>query len=79
MEWGESGFNRWGVRGTALMLFFFYVNVSGMQPRSCLSSQPLTVLAPWVFLRVRRSMPLVPWFHPGRLPPVSLRGIGRLS
>ena len=35
---GKAGFNCWGVRGTAFVLFLFYVNVSGMRPRSPLSS-----------------------------------------
>ena len=34
MGWWESGFNCWGVRGLALVLFLFYVNVSGMRPLS---------------------------------------------
>ena len=29
---GESGFNCWGVRRPELVLFLFYVNVSGMHP-----------------------------------------------
>ena len=41
-----------GVKGYALLLFLFYVNVSRMHPRSRLSSQTLTVQAPWVHLRV---------------------------
>ena len=57
MGWGESGFNCWGVKGPALVLFLFYVNVSGMRPRSRLSSQPLTIPAPWVLLRVRGLSP----------------------
>ena len=32
MGWGESGSIVWGVKGLALMLFLFYVNVSGMRP-----------------------------------------------
>ena len=58
--WWESGFKCWEVRGPALVLFLFYVNVSRMHPRSSLSSQPLTIPAPWALLRVRRSIPLVP-------------------
>ena len=50
MGWGECGFNCWEVRGPALVLFLFYVNVSGISPLSRLSSQPLTTLAPWVLL-----------------------------
>ena len=38
--WGTGG-----VKGPALVLFLFYVNVSGMRPRSRLSSQPLTTPA----------------------------------
>ena len=63
MGLGDSGFNCWrgqGVKGSALVLFLFYVNVSGLRPRSRLSSQPLTILAPWVLLRVGRSIPLIP-------------------
>ena len=48
-------------------------------PEVSFVSQNLTIPAPWVFLPVRCSIPLVPWFHPGWLSPVSLRGIGRLS
>ena len=62
---GESGFNCWRIRGSALVSFLFYVNVSGMRPRSRLSSQHLTISAPWVLLRVRWSIPLVKWFRPG--------------
>ena len=57
---GESGFNCWVVKGPVLVLFMFYVNVSGMHQQSRLSSQPLTIMAPWVFLRIRLSIPLVP-------------------
>ena len=39
------------------MLFLPYVNVSRMLPRSRLSSQPLTLPAPWVLLHVRWSIP----------------------
>ena len=63
----------------ALELIVIYVNLSGMRPRSRLSSQPWTIPAPWVLLRVIWSILMVPWLHPGRLPSVSLRGIGRLS
>ena len=61
----ESGFNCWGFRGLTLVLFLFYENVSAMYQRSHLSSQLLTILAPWVFLHIRGSIPLVKWFHPG--------------
>ena len=54
-----------GVRRPRLVLFLIYVNVSGMRPRSRLSYQPLPIPVPWVLLRVRRSIPLLPWFHPG--------------
>ena len=57
---GESGFDCWGVRGPAFVLFLFYVNLSGMRPRSRLSSQPLTIPAPWVLIRVGWSILLVP-------------------
>ena len=52
----------WGSGVPALVLFLFYVNVSGMHPQPRLSLKPLTILAPWVFLRVRWSIPLfLPW------------------
>ena len=57
--WGRSvGSIVGGSGGPALVLFLFYVNVSGMRPRSCLSFQLLPILAPWVLLRVRWSIPL---------------------
>ena len=65
MGWGESGFKCWGFRAPALVLFLFYVNVSGVRPLSRLSSQPLTIPPPWVLLRVKWSIPLIPWFHFG--------------
>ena len=49
-----------GVKGPALVLFLFYLNVSGMRPRSRLSFQPLKIPAPWVLLRDRWPIPLVP-------------------
>ena len=52
-------------RVTALVLFLFYVYVSGMRPRSRLSFQALTIPAPWVLLRVKWSIPLIKWFHNG--------------
>ena len=55
----------WAVWGTAFVLFLFYVNVSGMRLWSRFSSQPLTILAPWVFLCIRWSITLVKWFHHG--------------
>ena len=61
----ESGFNCWRVRWPALASFLFYVNVSGMHPRSRLSFKPLMIPAPWVLLRVRWSIPLVLWFRLG--------------
>ena len=79
LSWGKTGFNCWGVKGTALVLFLSYVNVSRMRTQSPLSSQPLTIPAPWVLLGVKCSIPLFEWFHPGWLRPVFLRGIGRLS
>ena len=60
MEWRKSGFNCWGIRGSVLVLFLFYMNVSGMQLWSQLSSQTLTILAPWILLRIKWSIPLVP-------------------
>ena len=60
MGWGKSGFNCWEFRGPALVLFLFYMNVSGMRPRPRLSSQPLTIPAPLFLLRVRWSIFLVP-------------------
>ena len=62
MGWGESGFNCWGVKRSALVLFLFYVKVSG---GGLACPQPLTILAPWILLRVRWSIPLFKWFHPG--------------
>ena len=53
---GWFGFNYWRVWGPALVLFLFYMNVSGMSPRSRLSSQPLTIPASWVILHVGRSI-----------------------
>ena len=49
----------------ALMLFLFYMNVSAIHLQFRLSSQPLTLPAPWVLLHVRWSIPLLKWFHPG--------------
>ena len=66
--WVYSGLNFWGVRGSTLVLFLFYMNVSGMYlwryrlPGFSSSSSCLS-----------------PLFHHGWLPPISLRGIGRLS
>ena len=84
MGCGESGFSCWGggsdgPRSFLFLLFLFYVNVSGMRPRSRFYSQLLTIPAPWVILRVRWSIPPVLWFHPGLLPPVFWREIGKLS
>ena len=53
---GEEG----GVRRTELVLFLFYVSVSGKRPRSRLSSQPLTITVSWVLLRVGWSIHLAP-------------------
>ena len=47
-----------GVRKPILMLFLFYVNVSGMHLQSHLSSQPLTIATPWVLLCKRRPIPI---------------------
>ena len=60
MGWRESGFNCWGVWGPALMLFLFYVNISGMRPLSRFPSQPLTIPSPWVLFRIKWSILLVP-------------------
>ena len=57
MGWGESGFYCWTVKGPVVMSFLFYVNVSGMRPRSRLSSQPMTMPGSWVLLRARWSTP----------------------
>ena len=59
---GSLGSIFWRVRGTALVLFLFYVDVSGMHARSHLSFQPLMIPAPWVLLRIK-------WSIPGCLPP----------
>ena len=56
----EGEFSYWGIRRSILMLFLFYMNVSGMRLWSCLSSQPLMILAPWVLLYIWWSFPLVP-------------------
>ena len=57
-----SGFNFWVVRGPTLVLFLFYVNVSGVCRRFRLFTQPLTIPVPSVFLRVEWSLPMVvPW------------------
>ena len=58
MGWGKYGFNCWGVRSFVLVLFLFYVDVSGMRPLSVLSSKPLTIPTPWVLLHIRWSIPL---------------------
>ena len=58
MGWGSLGSIVGGVRGSALVSVLFYVNISGMR-------QALTIPVPWVLLRVRWSIPLVLWFHPG--------------
>ena len=65
MGWGESGFNCWRIRRPTLAAFLFYVNISGMRPLSPLPSQPLTMSAPWVLLRVKWYIPQVKWFHSG--------------
>ena len=49
----------------ALVLFLFNVYVSGMSPRTRLSSHTLMISASWVLLRFRWSIPLSKWFHPG--------------
>ena len=59
MVWGGGLGSLVGeVKGPALV-FLNNVNISGMRPWSRLSSQPLTIPAPWV-LRVRWSIILVP-------------------
>ena len=71
MGWGSLGPNVAGIWGPELVLFFFYVSVSGL--RSRLSFQPLTIPAPWVLLCVGWSITLwPPWV-------TALRGIERLS
>ena len=67
MGWGVSRFNCWEIRGTTLVLFLFYVNVSRMRPRPRLPFQSLTILAPWVFLRNGWSISLVPPWVTGSL------------
>ena len=59
-EWGVSGLNCWRVMGPTLVLFLFYVSVSGMRPRSRLSSQPLPKPTPWLYLHVGSSILMVP-------------------
>ena len=61
--WGEPGIN---VRGSALMLFLFYENVSRMHLQSRWFSQSLMIPAPWVLqiskleIQIGWSIPLVP-------------------
>ena len=62
MGWGVSGFTCWGIWGPTLLLFLFYVNVSGMRPRFRLPFQPLTIPAPWIFLLLGWSIILVPFW-----------------
>ena len=57
MGWGESGFTC-GVKVPALVLFLSYINVSGMHQQSRLSFQPMRILAPWILLDIRWSIPL---------------------
>ena len=59
MGWEESEFNCWRVR-EPLILFLFYMNVFGIRPQCCLSSQHLTIPAPWVLFCDRWSITLVP-------------------
>ena len=73
--YGVGDFNCWGVTGPTLVLFFFYVNVSGMDTRSSLSSQTDDNRLPG-FSALGG---LFPRFNLGLLPPVSLRGLERLS
>ena len=56
----RSGFNCYGLMGPTLVLFLLYVNLFGMHPRSVLSYQLLTILAPWILIRIRWSISLVP-------------------
>ena len=64
MRWGKSGFNCWGIKESALVSFLYlYCIISGMRLQSRLSYQPLTIPVPWVLLRIRWFIPLVPWFH----------------
>ena len=63
--YGEGGWDSLvsivgGLRGPALLLLLFYVNVSGMCLWSRLLSQPLTIPASCVILRIGWSIPLVP-------------------
>ena len=58
---GVYEFNCWGVKWSALVLFLFYVNLSGMSlvlpafdDTGSLDSPPRQVI-----------YPLVKWFHPG--------------
>ena len=57
--WRKSELNSWEVKGSAIVLFLFYVNISAMLPRFRSSSQPLTMPVPWVILRVRWSILVV--------------------
>ena len=61
MGWRGSLGSIVGVSGDPRL---FYVNVSGMRPRPFLFSQPFMIPGPWG-LRVKWSIPLVKFFHPG--------------
>ena len=66
-KWGGECAQLLGPRGTALVLFLFYVNILGMPARYRLSSQLLMLPVPWVLLRVGWSIPLVPpWMTSSR-------------
>ena len=49
-----------GSTGPVLVLFLFYVNVSGMCLQFRLSSQPLMIPASWILLCIKWSISMVP-------------------
>ena len=64
MGWGKSGFNQ-EVRARFILVLREYIWNTPAVSLALPSFQPLTIPAPWGFLRVRWSIPLFEWFHPG--------------
>ena len=60
MGWGSLGSITSWVKGLTLVLFLFYMNISRLRPRSCLSFHRSTIPTPLVPFRVGWSIPLVP-------------------
>ena len=79
MGWGRSGLNYWRSQGDCARVILILSECIWNVPRSRLSSQPLMIPASWVLFRVMWSILPFKWFPPDWLPPVSLRGIQRLS